>query len=257
MPLDLDAPKLLSLHGLTRDVAQACLKQLKAHIDAMAPLFRPRRFLGDHMDGAAREPVAGSDKNFAELQELFRRVAVKPFDLRPELKAPLESVATQFQFHEWEYGHAAKTSKGWEQIRVTAPLGWVIGFASPYSSATLSDVVAGNAARDTDAVRSFVLNACLMSELFRKFPALGDLLAGLRYKVEIRRSPQLGELPLVTISAPFHTARPSDELVVMAAGLAGGAKFTEVLDLDSVRNLSDPLRDEALKILRQHKVEAV
>ena len=255
MPLDLDASKLLSLHGLTRDVSAACLKQLKAHLETLAPLFRPRRLLGDHMEGAGKEGVAGADKNLAELQELYRKVAVKPFDLRPELKAPLESVATQFQFHEWEYGHAAKTPKGWEQIRVTAPLTWVVTFASPYSINTLADVVAGNAARDTDAVRSFVLNSCLMAELIRKFPALTDLLAGLRYKVETRRSPQLGDLPLVTISAPFQTARPSDDLVVMAAGLAGGASFNEVLDLASVANLADPIRDETLKILSQHKIE--
>jgi hypothetical protein len=255
MPLDLDAPNLLSLHGVTRDVAQACLKQLKAHIEAMAPLFRPRRFLGDHMEGTGREGIASADKNLADLQELYRKVAIKPFDLRPELKAPLASVATQFQLHEWEYVHAAKTPKGWEQIRVAAPLTWVLTFASPYSINTLADVVTGNAARDTDAVRDYVLHACLMHELFRKFPSLGELLAGLRFKVEIRRSPQLGELPLVTVSAPFQTARPSDDLVVMAAGLAGGAKFTEVLDLDSVRTLSDPLRDETVKILRQHKIE--
>ena len=255
MPLDLDASKLQSLHGLTRDVSSACLRQLKAHMDTLAPLFRPRRLLGDHMEGFGKESAPGADKNLAELQELYRKVAVKPFDLRPELKAPLESVAAQFQFHEWEYGHAAKTAKGWEQIRVTAPLTWVLTFPSPYSMNSLADVIAGNAARDTDAVRSFVLNACLMSELIRKIPALTDLLAGLRYKVETRRSPQLGDLPLVTISAPFQTARPSDDLVVMAAGFAGRAAFTEVLDLASVRNLSDPLRDETLKILQQHKMD--
>jgi hypothetical protein len=131
----------------------------------------------------------------------------------------------------------------------------VLTFASPYSSNTLADVMTGNAARDTDAVRDFVLHACLMHELFRKFPALTDVLAGLRFKVESRRSPQLGDLPLVTISAPFQTARPGDDLVVMAAGLAGGAKFTEVLDLDSVQKLSDPLREETLRILRQHNIE--
>ena len=205
MPLDLDVPKLLSLHGLTREVSSACLKQLKAHIEALAPLFRPRRFLGDHMEGSVKEPVTAADLNLAELQELYRKVAIKPFDLRPELRGPLESVATQFQFHEWEYPHAAKTAKGWEQIRVTTPLTWVISFSSPYTVATLSDVVSGNTARDNDAVRDFVLNACLMSELFRKFPALDALLAGLRFKVETRRSPQLGDLPLVTISAPFQT----------------------------------------------------
>ena len=36
---------------------------------------------------------------------------------------------------------------------------------------------------------------------------------------------------MVTISAPFKTLRPSDNLVTMASGLAGGASFAEVLDL--------------------------
>jgi hypothetical protein len=255
MPLDLDAPKLLSLHGLTRDVAQACLRQLKAHIDTLGPLLRPRRFLGDHMEGSGKEAAPGADKNLADLQDLYRKVAVKPFDLRPELKAPLESVATQFQLDEWEYTHAAKTEKGWSQIRITSPLTWVLTFSSPYSLSTLTDVVSDNSARDSEAVRSFVLRACLMAELFRKFPALTDLFSGLRYKVEVRKSSQLGELPLVTISAPFQTMRPSDDTLAMAAGLAGGASFTEVLDLFSVRNLSDPLRDATLRILQQHNVE--
>ena len=49
--------------------------------------------------------------------------------------------------------------------------------------------------------------------------------------------------------------RPADDLVVTAAGLAGGASFAEVLNIESVRNLSDPLRDETLKLLAQHKVD--
>jgi len=44
-------------------------------------------------------------------------------------------------------------------------------------------------------------------------------------------------------------------LVTMAAGLAGGMSFAEVLEVDSVRTLSDPLRDEALEILKRHQVE--
>ena len=255
MPLSLDPSKLLSLHAVTREVSQLCLRQLKAHVDALSPLFRPRRVLGDHMEGIGKEGVAGSDKNMAELQELFAKVALKPFDLRPELKAPLESVATQFQLHDWEYMHATQTPQGWQQIRVTTPLTWVLTFTSPYTASTLADVVAGNAARDTDAVRAYVLRACLMHEQLRKVPALTDLLTGLRYKLEIRKSPQLGELPLVTISAPFKTMRPADDLLAMAAGLTGGASFSEVLDVDSVREHSDPLRDATLAILKQHKVE--
>src|SRR5580704_815593 len=102
MSNELEPTKLLSLHGLTKEVAHASLRHLKTQVEAMAPLFRPRRFLGDHIEGASKESVPGADRNFGDLQELYSRVAVKPFDLRPELRSPLESVATQLQFDEWE-----------------------------------------------------------------------------------------------------------------------------------------------------------
>jgi hypothetical protein len=255
MSIDLEPAKLLSLHSLTKEISQACQRRLKSQVEAMAPLFRPRRFLGDHIDSTGKESVAGADRNLAELQELFARVAVKPFDLRPELRKPLESVSTQFQLDEWEYTHATQTGRGWNSIRVSTPLTWVLSYGTSYSLGTLRGVVSGVGQRDPEAVRAFVLRACLMFELFEKLPAITGLLESLRYKIEVRRSPQLGDLPLVTLSAPFRTFRPSDELVATAAGLAGGASFTEVLDLDSIRNLSDPLRDEAIEILSRHQVE--
>jgi hypothetical protein len=253
MSLDLEPAKLLGLHSLTKQVSQVCLRHLKTQVEAMGPLFRPRRYLGDQMEGSGKESVAAADRNFAELQELYGRVAIKPFNLRPELRAPLESVTTQFQFDEWEYTHATDTDQGWQSIRVTTPLTWVLSYGSPYSLATLRNVVSGDGQRDPEAIRAFLLRACLMQQLFAKIPALTDLLAGLRYKVEVRKSPQLGELPLVVVSAPFRTLRPPDKLVAMAAGLAGGASFAEILDTDSVWNLSDPLRDEALEIVKKHQ----
>jgi hypothetical protein len=255
MSFDLEPTKLLSLHGLTRDVSQACLRHLKAQVEAMAPLFRPRRFLGDHMEGSGKEGVQAADRNLHDLRELYGKVAVKPFDLRPELPAPLESVATKFQFDEWEYINATETDRGWQSIRVTTPLTWVLSYSSPYSLSTLRGVVSGQGQRDPEAIRTFILRACLMYQLFTKIPAITEILTGLRYKVEIKKSPQLGELPFVTISAPFRTFRPNDKLVAMASGLAGGASFAEIVETDSVWNLSDPLRDEALEILKRHQVE--
>src|SRR5580692_992086 len=186
MSIDLEPAKLLSLHGLTKDVSQFCQRHLKTQIDAMAPLFRPRRFLGDHIDSTGKEAVSGSDRNLAELQELFARVAVKPFDLRPELRKPLESVSTQFQLDEWEYTHATESDRGWKPIRVTTPLTWVLSYGSSYSLATLRGVVSGDGQRDPEAIRAFILRACLMNQLLVKIPVLTELLAGLRYQVEIR-----------------------------------------------------------------------
>jgi hypothetical protein len=100
-----------------------------------------------------------------------------------------------------------------------------------------------------------VLRACLLDLHLTKLPAISDLLAGLHYRVEVRHSPELGELPLVTISAPFRTIRPPDHLVTMASGLTGGDTFTEVLDIESVRARRDPLRDAVAVILRNHGQE--
>jgi hypothetical protein len=254
MSPDLDPAQLLRLHGATKQVAQACLRRLRAHLDTMAPLFRSRRFLGDHMEGTGKEAAISADHNFADLQQLYGRAAVRPFDLRPEIRSPLESVASQFQIDEWEYIQAIETDRGWQSIRISTPLTWVVSYKSSLSLPSLLGVMAGGGQRDPEAVRAFVLRACLMNELFAKMPALKDLLQGLRFPVTVRHLPQFGELPLVTVSAPFRTFRPDDKLVAMAAGLAGGTSFAEVLDIESVRNLSDPLREEALAILANQQV---
>ncbi len=186
---------------------------------------------------------------------LYRRVALRPFDLRPELTLPLESVSTQIQLYEWEYLHHTKTDRGLRNISVTSPLTWVLAYSSTYSFAMLRQVLAGQEQRNQESVRAFVLRACLMHLQLTKFPAIADLLAGLRYRIEVRRSPEMGDLPLVTISAPFRTIRPPDNLVNVASGLAGGTSFAEVLDVDTVRNLRDPLREEITAIFRSHGQE--
>jgi hypothetical protein len=251
----LNLEQLLQLHALTKDVSKLCQKQLRGHLETMALLFRPRRFLGEAIEGLERESVGGADRNVAELRELYKRVALRPFDLRPELSLPLESISTQVQLHEWEYLHETKTDRGWRTIKVTSPMSWVLSYASPYTLSILKQVVAGQADRDPEAVRAFVLRAVLMHLHLTKFPAIVDLLAGLRYRVEVRKSTELGELPLVTISAPLPTIRPADNLVTLASGLAGGASFSEVLDVASVRNLRDPMRHAIEPIFRSHGQE--
>src|SRR5215471_393722 len=247
--------QLLHLHTLTKEVSRFCQKQLRGYLDTMALLFRPRRILGEAIEGGEKESVGGSDRTLAELRELYRKVSLRPFDLRPELSLPLESVSTQMQLHEWEYLHEVNTDRGRQSIKVTTPLTWVVAYSSPYSLSMMRQVLAGQEARDPDSVRAFVLRACILDLQFAKFPAIIELFAGLRYRVEVRNSPQMGELPLVTISAPIATMRPPDNLVTIASGLAGGASFAEVLDLATVKNLQDPYCEEIATILKKHGQE--
>jgi hypothetical protein len=251
----LNVEQLLQLHTLTKEVAKLCQKQLRAYLETMALLFRPRRILGDAMEGAEQESVGGSERNVAELRDLYRKVAQRQFDLRPELIFPLESVSTAMQLYDWEYLHQVKTDRGWRSIKVTSPLTWVLAYSSNYSYPIFRQVLAGHEERDAEAVRAFVLRACLMHLHFTKFPAIAELLAGLRFRAEVRRTPETGDLPLVTVSAPFSTMRPPDNLVTVASGLAGGTSFAEVLDLTTVKDLKDPLREQIAAIFRTHGQE--
>src|SRR6266568_2764719 len=143
----LNVEQLLHLHNVTKDVSKVCQKQLRSYLDTMALLFRPRRILGDAMEGAERESIGGSDRTVAELRELYRKVALRPFDLRPELTLPLESVSTQTQLYDWEYQHQIKTDRGWRSIKVTSPLTWVVAYSSNYSLSMFRQVLAGQEER--------------------------------------------------------------------------------------------------------------
>ncbi len=243
--------QLASLHDLTKDVAKLFRNQLRTYFDALAPLFRPRRILGDLVEGVGKESFTGAEQNLAELRDLYFKVCSRPFDLRRELQTPIESISTQLQLHEWEYLHEARTERERRAITVISPLSWVILYPSTYSFSMLRQAVTGKQERNQESVRAFVLRACTMSLLFSKQPALAALFEGLRYKFEIRTQPQLGDLPLVTLSAAVRTERPADDLLLTTTGLSGRPVFQEVVDPEEIRNLNDPVKTQLLSILGQ------
>ena len=240
----LSSDELLERHQLTKDVANYCRQQLRTYLDILTPLFRPRRILGDLVEGNGRETVPDAEQNYTTLRELFLRVCGHPFNLRRELARPIESTPTQMQLSEWEYVHEVRSGRDRRVITITAPLTWVVTYPSIYSLGLMRQVAAGKQQRDPEAVRSFVLRACMLHLLFEKQPQLSTLLEGLRYRLEVRRLPDLGELPLVTISAPVATFRPPDELLAIATGLSGRAVFQEVLDPASAMRIHDPFADK-------------
>jgi hypothetical protein len=241
--------QLPRLHSLTAEVQKICRAQLRAYLDALAPLFRPRRALGDRMEGAGKESVVSADQTYAELREMYFKACGRPFDLRKELPNPLESVGTQIGMYEWEYLYEIRTDRESRSITVVSPLTWVLIYPSTYSLSMLRQVMAGKQERDADGVRSFVLRSCLMHLQFMKLPDLKAVFEGLRYQVEVRKSPQLGELPLVTVSAPVRTVRPANELLLAATGLSGRTGFEEVIDEYQAAHIADPLQAQILKVL--------
>ena len=232
------------LHGITQRVEKVCRLQLWSYLEAMSPLLRPRRVLGNHIEGAGTETVAHAEQNLNELREIYFKACGRPFELRKELKTPLESVPVQLQLHPWEYLHEIQANEGRRTVKVTSPLTWVLSYNSTYNYAIVRQLVTEKQDRDAESLKSFVLRASLMALLFAKLPDLAMLLGGLRYNVEVKRSLLFGELPLVTLSAPFPTVRPSDDLLLRAEQFSGRSDFVEVLDIDAARKVSDPLMQQ-------------
>src|SRR5215472_10816769 len=141
-------------HDLTRQVAAVCRQELRTFLDALAPLFRPRRLLGDFVEGSGRESVLDARENFARLQEAFVGVCGRPFELRRDLTSPLEAPPTQMQIYEWEYMYEARTDRERRSIAVTAPLTWILMYPSVYSISMMRQVAAGRQERNYEAVRS-------------------------------------------------------------------------------------------------------
>ena len=246
---EFSSEQLGRLHGVTQRVEKLCRAQLWSYLDALAPLLRPRRVLGNHMEGAGKETVANADQSLHELREVYFKACGRPFDLRKELPVPMESVPTQLQLHQWEYLHEIHAEGERRTIKVISPLTWVLSYNSTYNYAMVRQLVAEKQERDAESVRSFVLRASLMQVMFSRLPELKTLFEGLRYRMEVKRSAQLGEVPLVTLSAPFETVRPSDELLLRAEQFTGRSDFVEVIDVEKIASFPDSLLTQVAGIL--------
>src|SRR5262245_19680536 len=106
MPEPFTIERVQALRRLTRSVADLLTEQVTAHLSTLAPLFRPRRVLGEHIRGAEKEPMKGADLAFREAQALFDTVArAQPYTLARDLKSPVDVSSVSLEIHPVEYEH--------------------------------------------------------------------------------------------------------------------------------------------------------
>ena len=233
--------QLAELRDKTEAISQLLQKQLMAHLETIRPLFAPRRLLGKYV--GVKEEVVGADRAFAQLQEKYKEVCGKPFALPPELDdSPLSVIDNRLELYPWEYVHQAKGERETKTVTITSPIRWVLTYSSDYTLSQLIHSTAGKEQRRADAIRQFVVNMLVMQFLLAKFPGITQLLTDLRYEVHTEKSPGLGELSLVTISSCLPSFRPSDSLILAATRLSGVPAFIELIDVDAMHALQDPLK---------------
>jgi hypothetical protein len=242
----LSIPEVSELRAKTQAISQLLQQQLQGHLETLRPLFAPRRLIGKYAGGsAARDEVPGAEKAVQDLRARFKAVAGRPFSVKAELSNDLlANVGTQVELYPWEYAYEATSGGQTKTVAITSPVRWVMTYVSNYTLHQLREVVAGREEKRPGDVQQFLANSLVMAALMEKFPALGRLLADLRFEVSVETAPTLGELPLVVLSSNLSSFRPADDLVITATGFSGVNEFVELVDREAVQNLRDPLREK-------------
>jgi hypothetical protein len=89
-----------------------------------------------------------------------------------------------------------------------------------------------------------------MQLLLARFPGVVQLLTDLRYQLRTENIPGLGDIPLITIASCLPSFRPANDLILAATRFSGVPAFIEIIDIDALHTLPDPLKLQIEEILR-------
>jgi len=247
---------LLGLRKLTRAITDVVRVQMTEYLKVLTPLLRPKAVLGDYVQGGPKEPSRRADKAFADLQALYDKVAVaRPYNLPRELATPLNFATPTLEITPLDYVHVVQSGSDSRRINVRCPLTWVLTY-SDFPPNRLKELLDAKA-RSIEELQRFVLNYLVMHIATTSDPALMRVFEALHFPLTSSKSAEFGDLPITRIGIGISTYRPSDSLVIQSAELTGMDAFEEVIKVEDIAALSDPLKSRLLEVARQHAPERV
>jgi hypothetical protein len=247
---------LLALRKLTRAITDIVRVQMTEYLKVLTPLLRPKALLGDYVQGGPKEPSRKSDKAFGELQALYDLVATgKPYNLPRELTHPLSLSSVGLEITPLDYVHVATSGGDTRKIKVRCPLTWVLTYTD-FPPTRLQELL-DSKARSIEELQRFVLNYLVMHVATTSEPGLMQVFEALHFPLTTSKSPQFGELPITRIGIGISTSRPSDAVIIQSAELTGMDAFEEVVNLEDIKTLDDPLKRRLLETVRQQTPELV
>jgi hypothetical protein len=236
--------QLADLREKTERLSQFLSQRLRNHLTTLYPILAPRRTFGKYV--GFKEVIARADEAYALLGEKYREVSGAPFDLGNDLdEEALSAMEYGIEVYPWEYTQQV----GDKPIAMSCPFRWVITYRSDYPLSEMRRLMAGKGEARKTSVRHFLVNALATQIVFSHNPGALELLDDLRYQVRIETGPGLGKLPLFTVGSNVSSFRPPDELMLSAIRLSGVPAFIELVDMEAVRQLADPMRQRIEKTL--------
>jgi hypothetical protein len=230
------------LREVSQRISDFLQKRLTAYLSTLTPLFAPRRVLGEFMESAFREKVPGADRNFAEVEERFKALTRDVFGQPAKLGTPVPNIKNELEASPWQYLY--DIGGGGSRVTISSPVCWVLSYKGSYN---LADLIAQRLAGETidsQAVKGLLLRSLTMWKLMDLTPDLGRLFEDLRFPVTVETSAVSGDLPHVVIRSVVPAFRPQDEIVQTVTRLSGVPVFEELIDVDALGTLPDPLREQ-------------
>jgi hypothetical protein len=244
-------PRLIELRKLTQAVSEKIETQLKNYLLALAPLFSPIPILGEHIRGGSKSPIKGAEKNYQELKNHFQAIMrQQPFSLDMELSSPLDVFAATPALTPVEYSYTASNHGKLAELTVTSPLKWVVSYPG-ITPKKLLELLQGNRNQVREELSHALLQCLTLNLVVEKRPGLMSILNDLRFQLETTHLDGLGELPILMISCPVSTLLPSDDVIIQNTEISGIPSFEEIINIEDIRNMSDPLQQSLLSIAQE------
>lgn len=252
MDQSLDAAKLIVLRRVTRAISELLGQQLKGYVATLAPLLHPRHVFGEYVRSRVKQSVKGEAESFERLRQAYLSLAGSgPFNLPKELTSPLDIITTALEFAPATYAYTACGSEGEKAITVTSPLKWVLCF-SEFGPQRLRELLANQKTAMSNDLQQCILHFLALDVILQKQRGVGDIFRAVRFPIVNARLEEFGDLPLHYIECPATTVRPPDEVIIQSTEISGTQAFEEVIDLEALAKLSDPLKQQLLEVVRGH-----
>jgi hypothetical protein len=240
--------EMLTLRKLTRAVADHLSQQLRSHLATLAPLINPRNVFGVHLRSTAKQSVKGEAEAFEQLKGLYLPLAGSaPFNLRKDLESPLDIVNILPEIVPVDYTHEIEDGGQNKTIAITSPLKWVLTFSGS-GPKRLRDLLAQQKSIVGSDLQQCVLNYLVMHVTLQNRPGVTKLLDALRFPVTTGKIDGFGDLPVTYIECPVTTIRPTDDVILQSTEISGSPAFEEVVDVQGIADMQDPLRGKLLEL---------
>lgn len=251
MTQPLDISRLLVLRKITRAMSELLGQELKSHLATLAPLVQPRGVFGQHLRGGEKQALKGDTEAFDELRSLYSALAGKgPLSLPKQLDPPLDVLQTSLDLHPAEYSYVAQDVPESKTVLVSSPLRWVLAF-SGFGPKRLRELSSQKNAGNNE-VQQCALQSLVVHVMLARRPGITRLLEALRFPVSTGRAAEFGDLPITYVTGPISTLRPPDDVILQSTEISGMPVFEEVVNLDDLTNVPDPLKDRLLQLVKSH-----